>query len=91
MIFTKNSLATEKCDCQYKSSFKKNAFEEEDDINLPTEKDQNSVRETPTLGQSFLICVFPIFFSIQGRITFCHPYFKTGALPFSSINICSFF
>jgi len=41
----------------------KKAFDEKDDTNLPTEQDQNSVRETPTLGQSFLICVFPIFFS----------------------------
>jgi len=57
---------------------KKNAFGGKDDTNLPTKQDQNSVIETPTLGRSFLICVFPIFFSIQGRITFCHPYFKTG-------------
>jgi len=44
MFFTKNSLATEECDCQYKSSFffkktkkKQNAFGGKEDTNLPTE------------------------------------------------------
>jgi len=41
-----------------------NAFGRKDDINLPTKQEQNIVIEILTLGQPFLICVFPIILLI---------------------------
>jgi len=75
-----------------KKKEKHNAFGGKDDTNLLTEQDQNNVKETLTLRQSFLICVFPIFFSIQGnhiQLNFCHPYFKIGGTSIWFPSICS--
>jgi len=66
--FTKNNPATEGCDCQYeliksekrKKEKNKNVFGRKGDTNLLIEQERNTVIKIFAMGQSFLICVFPI-------------------------------
>jgi len=90
MIFTKNNLATEECDRQYKSSLKKMLLAERmiqicqlNKIKIVSEKHQH-------WGNPFLFVSFPYFSLSKAELLFVIHILKLRALPFGSISICSF-
>ena len=92
MIFTRNSLATKECDCQYKSSFKKKKMLlmkrmiqicQLNKIKIVLEKHQH-------WGNPFLFVSFPYFSLSKDELLFVIHILKLGTLSFGSISICSF-